>query len=108
MTEDDQINVSSTREMAVDVPESFVAQTKTPPKYPPPSSTTSSNRNSLINGNHYHGSPPPPMLRDGQCDLADLTLALMNWMNQLLMVIAFYLRLQSLFSSNHLVKINSG
>ena len=26
------------REMAVDVPESFVAQTKTPPKYPPPSS----------------------------------------------------------------------
>ena len=69
--------------MAVDVPESFVAQTKTPPKYPPPSSTTSSNRNSLINGNHYHGSPPPPMLRDGQCDLPDLTPALMNWMNQL-------------------------
>ena len=29
---------NSTREMAVDVPESFVAQTKTPPKYPPPSS----------------------------------------------------------------------
>ena len=26
------------REMAVDVPDSFVAQTKTPPKYPPPSS----------------------------------------------------------------------
>ena len=26
------------REMAVDVPETFVAQTKTPPKYPPPSS----------------------------------------------------------------------
>ena len=25
------------REMAVDVPDSFVAQTKTPPKYPPPS-----------------------------------------------------------------------
>ena len=92
--------------MAVDVPESFVAQTKTPPKYPPPSSTTSSNRNSLINGNHYHGSPPPPMLRDGQCDLPDLTPALMNWMNQLLF--AFYLLLQSLFPSNHLVKINSG
>jgi len=26
------------REMAVDVPDSFIAQTKTPPKYPPPSS----------------------------------------------------------------------
>ena len=30
------------REMAVDVPDSFVAQTKTPPKYPPPLQTTSS------------------------------------------------------------------
>ena len=58
----------STREMAVDVPESFVAQTKTPPKYPPPSSASNSNRNSLQNGNHYHGSPPP-MLRDGAISL---------------------------------------
>lgn len=30
------------REMAVDVPDSFVAQTKTPPKYPPPLQTSSS------------------------------------------------------------------
>ena len=29
-----------TREMAVDVPDSFVAQTKTPPKYPPPQAHT--------------------------------------------------------------------
>ena len=62
--------------MAVDVPESFVAQTKTPPKYPPPSSASNSNRNSLQNGNHYHGSPPP-MLRDGWSDFAlDLMISL--------------------------------
>ena len=48
------------------MPESFVAQTKTPPKYPPPA--TNSNRNSLHNGNHYYGSPPPPMLRDAISD----------------------------------------
>ncbi|XP_029719079.1 uncharacterized protein LOC109404436 isoform X3 [Aedes albopictus] len=32
------------REMAVDVPESFIARQKTPPRYPPPRSTTQVNR----------------------------------------------------------------
>ncbi len=41
---------TSTREMAVDVPDSFIGQTKTPPKYP--TSYASSNRKSLQNGNH--------------------------------------------------------
>merc|ERR1712214_59711 len=71
-TEDDQINVSSTREMAVDVPESFVAQTKTPPKYPPPSSLgdreearssgSSFSALSLSNGHSLNrkSSPLPP------------------------------------------------
>lgn len=49
------------REMAVDVPDSFVAQTKTPPKYPPPSlgereearsSGSSFSALSLSNGHH--------------------------------------------------------
>ena len=51
------------REMAVDVPDSFVAQTKTPPKYPPPSSLgdreearssgSSFSALSLSNGNNH-------------------------------------------------------
>ena len=38
-----------TREMAVDVPDSFVAQTKTPPKYPPPQAHTTAHPLGLHN-----------------------------------------------------------
>ena len=63
---------NDTREMAVDVPESFVAQTKTPPKYPPPSSLgdreearssgSSFSALSLSNGHSLNrkSSPLPP------------------------------------------------
>ena len=62
---------TSTREMAVDVPDSFIGHTKTPPKYPPPppSVVTSANnangRLSMANGfgngsaNSSFSSPPP-------------------------------------------------
>ena len=60
---------NSTREMAVDVPDSFIAQIKTPPKYPPPpsmqqrSSTlpASASTSASLNGSSSY-SPPPPML----------------------------------------------
>ncbi|TRY61093.1 hypothetical protein TCAL_07862 [Tigriopus californicus] len=50
---------TNTREMAVDVPDSFIAQTKTPPKYPPPASVRSSTHSHQSAGN---GTPPPPPL----------------------------------------------
>ncbi|KAF4528244.1 hypothetical protein B566_EDAN014402 [Ephemera danica] len=43
------------REMAVDVPESFVARTKTPPRYPPPRSLVSG-----TNGTPGSAKPVPP------------------------------------------------
>ena len=62
---------NSTREMAVDVPDSFIAQIKTPPKYPPPpsmqqrSSTLPVSSSLNLNGragSSSSSSPPPPML----------------------------------------------
>ncbi len=66
---------SEAREMAVDVPDSFVAHAKTPPKYPPPhrangtlpASTSMVNNNGHHHHHHRHGSlnsasPPPPAL----------------------------------------------
>ena len=66
------------REMAVDVPDSFVAQTKTPPKYPPPSSLrdreearssgssfsalSQSNRHSSYRGQSRQSQSPPELV----------------------------------------------
>lgn len=47
------------REMAVDVPESFVARTKTPPRYPPPRHLTAPGTNGTA-----AGSKPVPPPRD--------------------------------------------
>ncbi len=43
------------REMAVDVPEGFMARTKTPPRYPPPKSSVSTGKK-----NGGVSKPPPP------------------------------------------------
>ncbi|XP_050526013.1 protein PALS1 isoform X2 [Daktulosphaira vitifoliae] len=53
------------REMAVDVPDSFIARNKTPPRYPPPSRTTNRTANSTQNNgsaviDKQHSSVPPP------------------------------------------------
>ena len=69
------------REMAVDVPDSFVAQTKTPPKYPPPSSLgdreearssgSSFSALSLTNGhslNRRSRNSPPDLVAPGPRD----------------------------------------
>ena len=54
------------REMAVDVPDSFVAQTKTPPKYPPPSSLGDREeaRSSGSSFSLKNSSPPELLQRD--------------------------------------------
>merc|ERR1712223_562096 len=44
---------TNNREMAVDVPESFVAQTKTPPKYPPPSSSLGDREEARSSGSSF-------------------------------------------------------
>ena len=60
---------NNTREMAVDVPDSFIAHTKTPPKYPPPRTGSGSMMaNGVLNssGRSHHSNrydtPPPPAL----------------------------------------------
>ncbi|XP_040568313.1 protein PALS1 [Lepeophtheirus salmonis] len=45
-----------TREMPVDVPDSFVAVSKTPPKYPPPPERRVSANSSLTSSSHSHSS----------------------------------------------------
>jgi len=44
------------REMAVDVPDSFVARTKTPPRYPPPKPLTGSVTSIQNNNNNNNNS----------------------------------------------------
>lgn len=51
------------RERAVDVPDSFIARNKTPPRYPPPSRTNRSANPTQQNGSaviERHTAPPPP------------------------------------------------
>ncbi len=52
------------REMAVDVPDSFVAHTKTPPKYPPPARMNGGGGGSGRSLNHNDVDTPPPPSRD--------------------------------------------
>lgn len=49
------------REMAVDVPDSFIARSKTPPRYPPPRPQA---RQTPVNGTTIAGSKPVPPPRD--------------------------------------------
>lgn len=70
------------REMAVDVPDSFVATAKTPPRYPPPNSNNSS-LSSHYKGGHNHsllgsfhassekGTPPPTLNRRSHLRIED-------------------------------------
>ncbi|XP_022904823.1 protein PALS1 isoform X2 [Onthophagus taurus] len=46
------------REMAVDVPDTFIARNKTPPRYPPPKPIIQSG----LNGSATHLSPSPPVV----------------------------------------------
>ena len=54
----DQLDRGPHREMAVDVPESFVARTKTPPRYPPPA--RSSGAPAPVAPRPANGRPEPP------------------------------------------------
>ncbi|VVC44515.1 Hypothetical protein CINCED_3A021954 [Cinara cedri] len=55
------------REMAVDVPDSFIARNKTPPRYPPPSRAnrnTGTQNGSVVPAERHSVPPPPPPRSD--------------------------------------------